>query len=77
MDSQNGGCLPSRPALPNSPGTVLALSGVSKEQGWGGCCFVYLFIYLFIKILDWQFTIVKIEIEKLKFTIDDKYMAYV
>ena len=37
----------------------------------------YLFIYLFIKILDWQFTIVKIEIEKLKFTIDDKYMAYV
>ena len=39
--------------------------------------FIYLFIYLFIKILDWQFTIVKIEIEKLKFTIDDKYMAYV
>ena len=37
--SQNGGGLPSRPALPNSPGTVLALSGVSKAQGWGGCCF--------------------------------------
>ena len=32
---------------------------------------------MFIKILDWQFTIVKIEIEKLKFTIDDKYMAYI
>ena len=31
----------------------------------------------FIKILDWQFRIIKIEIEKLKFTIDDKYMAYV
>ena len=34
--SQNGGGLPSRPALPNSPGTVLALSGVSKTQGRGG-----------------------------------------
>ena len=34
-----GGGLPSRPALPNSPGTVLALSCVSKAQGWGGCCF--------------------------------------
>ena len=32
---------------------------------------------MFIKILDWQFTIVKIEIEKLKFTIDDKYMTYI
>ena len=31
--------MPSRPALPNSPGTVLALSCVSKAQGWGGCCF--------------------------------------
>ena len=31
--------LPSRPALPNSPGKVLALSCVSKAQGWGGCCF--------------------------------------
>ena len=31
---------------------------------------------MFIKILDWQFTIIKIEIEKLKFTIGDKYMAY-
>ena len=29
----------------------------------------------YIKILDWQFTIIKIEIEKLKFTIVDKYMA--
>ena len=37
--SQNGGGLPSRPAFPNSPGTVLALSRVSKAQGWGGCCF--------------------------------------
>ena len=35
----NGGGLPSRPALPNSPPTVLALSCVSKAQGWGGCCF--------------------------------------
>ena len=34
--SQNGGGLPSRPALPNIPGTVLALSGVSKAQGLGG-----------------------------------------
>ena len=31
---------------------------------------------MFIKILDWQFTIRKIEIEKLKFTIDGKYMGY-
>ena len=40
--SQNGRGLPSRPALPNSPGTVLALSCVSKAQGGGGgggCCF--------------------------------------
>ena len=34
---QNGGGFPSRPALPNSPGTVLALSGASKAPGWGGC----------------------------------------
>ena len=34
--SQNWGGLPSRPALPNSPGTVLTMSCVSKAQGWGG-----------------------------------------
>ena len=34
-------------------------------------------IMMFIKILHWQFTIIKIEIEKLKFIIDDKYMAYI
>ena len=39
MASQNGGGLPSRPALPNSPGTVLALSCVSNAQGLGGCYF--------------------------------------
>ena len=37
---------------------------------------IIIIIIMFIKILDWQFTIIKIEIEKLKFTIDDKYMAY-
>jgi hypothetical protein len=33
-------------------------------------------MFMFIKALDWQFTIIKIEIEKLKFTIDNKYMTY-
>ena len=40
-------------------------------------CFRVVRFIDFIKILDWQFTIIKIEIEKLKFTIDDKCMAYV
>ena len=43
MASQNGGGLPSRPALPNSRGTVLALRLCVKSTGLGGggggCCF--------------------------------------
>ena len=38
--AQNGGGLPSRPAFPSSPGTVLTVDGwlwvVSKAQSWGG-----------------------------------------
>ena len=37
---------------------------------------IIIIIIMFIKILDWQFTIRKNEIEKLKFTIDGKYMGY-
>ena len=36
---EHGRSKTARLALPNSPGTVLALSCVSKAQGWGGCCF--------------------------------------